>query len=184
MKYLYFFLFCFLLSCATNKGIQNSFKNMGHQQIYKTGLLSSFQYDSLHYFMQKNNKPLSKTDTLIIKYHANGDECWKLLESNEGSNKIKQRIERNNEYYKNIIKYRPNTMFVKVKQSGDNYTKMVRLDNEFITDSFNILKNNLFEENYMCGTSAIILPNRKYILVQGDPHLEAINNFRYMELIR
>ncbi|KQM63850.1 hypothetical protein ASE74_11800 [Pedobacter sp. Leaf216] len=138
---------------------------------YQAGTLTDAQVDSLHFYLKENQR-LTLKDTIIIKYDFNRDDCWKDLsyQNAEFLNNVRWTFQ------KNILEKaeaRPKVAIYQYREVGESFSPIKSKGLEIETDS-GFLKKLLFKENTSCGTSAIILPNGKFLLVKSDPQFSAL----------
>lgn len=138
---------------------------------YDAGSLTEAQLDSLHLFLKKNDR-VQLQDTIIIKYDFNNDACWDDLRNQNDAflNDVRWAFQ------KNIIDKaakRPKVSIYQYKEIGKNFSQIKSSGLEIETDS-GFLKRMLFNETTTCGTSAIVLPNGKFLLVKSDPQFSAL----------
>lgn len=138
---------------------------------YEAGTLTDSQVDSLHLFLKQNER-LALKDTIIIKYDFNKDDCWKDLsyQNAEFLNNVRWAFQ------KNILEKaeaRPKVAIYQYREEGKSFSPIKSKGLEIETDS-GFLKKLLFKEATSCGTSAIILPNGKFLLVKSDPQFSAL----------
>jgi hypothetical protein len=138
---------------------------------YQAGTLTDAQVDSLHLFLKENQR-LALQDTIIIKYDFNKDDCWNSLsyQNPEFLNNVRWTFQ------KNILEKaeaRPKVAIYQYREIGKVFSPVKSKGLEIETDP-GFLKKLLFKENTSCGTSAIILPNGKFLLVKSDPQFSAL----------
>jgi hypothetical protein len=138
---------------------------------YQAGTLTDAQMDSLHTFLKQNER-LTLKDTIIIKYDFNKDNCWKDLnyQNAEFLNNVRWTFQ------KNILEKaeaRPKVAIYQYREDGKSFSPIKSKGLEIETDS-GFLRKLLFKEATSCGTSAIILPNGKFLLVKSDPQFSAL----------
>ncbi|MBB6239721.1 hypothetical protein HDC90_004380 [Pedobacter sp. AK013] len=138
---------------------------------YQAGTLTDSQVDSLHLFLKQNER-LALKDTIIIKYDFNKDVCWKDLsyQNAEFLNNVRWAFQ------KNILEKaeaRPKVAIYQYREEGKSFSPVKSKGLEIETDS-GFLRKLLFKEVTSCGTSAIILPNGKFLLVKSDPQFSAL----------
>lgn len=138
---------------------------------YDAGSLTDAQLDSLHSYLKENERVKLK-DTIIIKYDFNNDACWNDLKNQNTAflNDVRWAFQ------KNIIDKaakRPKTSIYQYKEIGKNFSQVKSSGLEIETDS-GFLKRLLFKEPTTCGTSAIVLPNGKFLLIKSDPQFSAL----------
>jgi len=168
MKTLKLFLFPILItllySCSPKLYVDESKR-------YEAGSLSDAQVDSLRTYLKENERVALK-DTIIIKYDFNNDACWRDLNYQNADflNNVRWTFQ------KNIIEKaqaRPAVAIYQYRQAGENFSQVKSKGLEIETDS-GFLKKMLFKEVTTCGTSAIILPDGKFLLIKSDPQFSAL----------
>lgn len=138
---------------------------------YQAGTLTDAQMDSLHTFLKQNER-LTLKDTIIIKYDFNKDGCWNDLnyQNAEFLNNVRWTFQ------KNILEKaaaRPKVAIYQYREVGESFSQVKSKGLEIETDP-GFLKKLLFQEVTTCGTSAIVLPNGKFLLVKSDPQFSAL----------
>ncbi|MGN7986812.1 hypothetical protein ACTJKC_05685 [Pedobacter sp. 22226] len=138
---------------------------------YQAGTLTDAQIDSLHTFLKQNER-LALKDTIIIKYDFNKDGCWNDLnyQNAEFLNNVRWTFQ------KNILEKaaaRPKVAIYQYREVGESFSQVKSKGLEIETDP-GFLKKLLFQEVTTCGTSAIVLPNGKFLLVKSDPQFSAL----------
>lgn len=138
---------------------------------YQAGTLSETQIDSLHTFLKQNER-LALKDTIIIKYDFNKDVCWNDLsyQNAEFLNNVRWTFQKN---IQEKAEARPKVAIYQYREKGENFSPIKSKGLEIETDS-GFLRKLLFKEITSCGTSAIILPNGKFLLVKSDPQFSAL----------
>lgn len=138
---------------------------------YQAGTLSDAQIDSLHTFLKQNER-LALKDTIIIKYDFNKDVCWNDLryQNAEFLNNVRWAFQKN---IQENAEARPKVAIYQYREKGENFSPIKSKGLEIETDS-GFLGKLLFKEITTCGTSAIILPNGKFLLVKSDPQFSAL----------
>ena len=69
---------------------------------------------------------------------------------------------------------RPGITVFHFKENGTNYNKIVKWNSAIQTDN-GLLKNLLFRERAICGSSAVVLPSGKYVILKSDSHFNALH---------
>ncbi|MEH3115524.1 hypothetical protein [Pedobacter terrae] len=138
---------------------------------YQAGTLSEAQIDSLHAFLKQNER-LALKDTIIIKYDFNKDVCWNDLsyQNAEFLNNVRWAFQKN---IQEKAEARPKVAIYQYREEGESFSPIKSKGLEIETDS-GFLRKLLFREVTTCGTSAIILPNGKFLLVKSDPQFSAL----------
>lgn len=138
---------------------------------YQAGTLSETQIDSLHAFLKQNER-LALKDTIIIKYDFNKDDCWKDIsyQNTEFLNNVRWAFQKN---IQEKAEARPKVVIYQYREKGESFSPIKSKGLEIETDS-GFLRKLLFKEITTCGTSAIILPDGKFLLVKSDPQFSAL----------
>jgi len=160
----FLFLSIFMYACSPKLYVDESKR-------YQAGTLSDAQIDSLHTFLKQNER-LALKDTIIIKYDFNKDVCWNDLnyQNPEFLNNVRWTFQ------KNILEKaaaRPKVAIYQYREVGESFSQVKSKGLEIETDP-GFLKKLLFKEVTTCGTSAIVLPNGKFLLVKSDPQFSAL----------
>jgi hypothetical protein len=161
---IFLFLSIFIYACSPKLYLDEAKR-------YQAGTLTDAQIDSLHTFLKQNER-LTLKDTIIIKYDFNKDACWKDLsyQNAEFLNNVRWTFQ------KNILEKaeaRPKVSIYQYREEGKSFSQVKSKGLEIETDS-GFLRKLLFKEVTSCGTSAIILPNGKFLLVKSDPQFSAL----------
>ncbi len=109
-------------------------------------------------------------DTLIIKYEINGESCWEFLDkqTDEYVNRV---IAGGVKYRDSVMRNRPTVSFFHFQEKGKQKNKIISWDSTVNVDVAGKLKEILFKEKTVCGSSAVVLPDGIYILIKSDSHL-------------
>lgn len=119
------------------------------------------------------SKNLEITDHIFIKYDFNKAKCWNILDG-EGKKKIQTIV---NNFHKHIADFNAqfsDAVAYNFREPGSKFNKVKLWDDTIIVDDLGILRKNIFKEKIMCGTSALIVKDRSYILYPEDPHFELL----------
>ncbi|MBC6112415.1 hypothetical protein ACFOG5_10080 [Pedobacter fastidiosus] len=165
IKKILLFITCSAVLLACSPKLYNS------ENQYESGSLSDGKLDSLKIFLKENTRTELK-DTIFIKYDFNKDVCWKDLNYQNATFLNDSRFAYQN-YVKEKSAKRPSISVYQYRGEGDSFSPIKSKGLEIETDS-GFLKNLLFKEQTTCGTSAIILPSGKYLLIKSDSHFAAL----------
>ena len=160
----FIFLSLFLYACSPKLYVDE-------KKRYQAGTLTEAQIDSLHTFLKQNER-LALKDTIIIKYDFNKDGCWKDLsyQNAEFLNNVRWAFQKN---IQEKAEARPKVAIYQYREEGKSFSPVKSKGLEIETDP-GFLKKLLFNEATTCGTSAIVLPNGKFLLVKSDPQFSAL----------
>ena len=160
----FLFLSFFLYACSPKLYVDENKR-------YQAGTLTEAQIDSLHTFLKQNER-LALKDTIIIKYDFNKDDCWKDLsyQNAEFLNNVRWTFQKN---IQEKAEARPKVAIYQYREAGESFSQIKSKGLEIETDP-GFLKKLLFNEVTTCGTSAIVLPNGKFLLVKSDPQFSAL----------
>lgn len=137
-----------------------------------TGRLKSIQLDSLKTYLQQSNDVVLK-DTIIIKYEFNHGDCWNPVISYTLP-KVDTMIKDHNNYINSVSKARLNVAIFQYREKGIGFGPFKSRNAEIKIDS-GFLKKLLFKDPASCGTSAIVLPDGRYLLYKSDSHFRAVS---------
>ncbi len=159
----------FIASCnATSKLYRIDEKN----RIYK-GQLSESTFNTLSQFLTTTTNSKLK-DSIIIKYNYNNETCWDILDTKDDAY-IMGFVARHQERVQQILKTRQNVSVFDFREPGNNLNKIIKWDNSIIIDSSKQLFDLLFKEHCSCGSSIIVMPDKRFVFLRSDPHLEALD---------
>lgn len=157
-----------LCSCAANRRL---YTNKDDGQV-SHGILNDSSLIAVKSFCQQHSSaPVN--DTIIIKYDFNHENCWNTLDMMEES-RIRNVIDNYNTSIANAEKNRPGISVFQFREIGNGFNKCKKWNTEISVDSTGLLGNILFSQKVVCGSSAIILPDKKFIIIRSDSHLEAL----------
>ncbi len=146
-----------------------TFKKETERIVVTTIADSSFV--SLKNFLQSKSATKLK-DTLIIKFDFNKENCWQALDKGSLDYLLKV-LDNHKKQRQKLIEERPEVSFFEFRQAGNHLSKLKRLDDKVMIDKTGMLISILFPIQTECGSSAIILPDKKVIMVYTDPHFDA-----------
>lgn len=158
--------FCFY-SC----GQYRAFYRHDDKEAYQAGQLSQPLFDSLkHYLFMATGKPVR--DTIIIKFDFNHETCWDLSDSRKNA-EIDAAITRMNNHNAEMALSRGKMSMYQFRETGRDFNK-IKYRNDSIMIDNGFLGKLLFKQKTVCGTSAIIDPAGRYLLMKSDSHFEAL----------
>lgn len=136
-------------------------------------ILSDSTYNTLKLFLVKTtSKKLN--DTLLIKYDYNNETCWDLLDQ-KVDDYILGFVTRHKERLQKVEKTRPNVSAFNFREPGNNLNKIIQLNNLIIIDSSKQLFNLIFSERCTCGSSIIVMPDKRFVFLRSDSHSELLD---------
>jgi len=136
------------------------------------GILNDSAYTALKEFCQLQSS--SKiNDTIIIKYDFNHEHCWSNLDMGDKDH-INRVIDNYNASITNSVNSRPSISVFQFREPGNGINKYKKWNTSIGIDSSRLLSNLLFTDQVVCGSSAIILPDKRFILIRSDAHFEAL----------
>jgi hypothetical protein len=162
-------VFTTFLSCKAKAPIATTFDKTR----ILSGELTETDFSQLKQYIQTFSNTLVK-DTIIIKYDFNNETCWNLLDGNT-NNYIMRVLKSRQEKIKTMQIFRPNVSIFNFREPGNNLNKLKKLDNTILIDSTKQIKNLLFEKQYTCGSSIIIMPNKKFVFIKSDSHNDILD---------
>lgn len=153
----------FLVACGQSGKLYRNNK-------LETGSLTNSQLDSLKTFL--TNSAFEPRDTIFIKFDFNHESCWEALD-NQSDEYINRVVSNSQNSIRSKMANRPNVSIYQYKQSGKAFNKLKHWNTDIKTDSSGYIRKLLFKEKTACGTSAIITPGGKFLLIKSDSHFEA-----------
>ncbi len=164
-----FLILTFLFySCGANRRL---YTNKDDGQI-SHGILNDSSYIAIKSFCQQYSS-VQVNDTIIIKYDFNHENCWNTLDMTEES-RIRNVIDSYNASIDNEKSNRPGISIFQFREAGNAFNKYKKWNTEIKIDSSGVLGNILFSQRVVCGSSAIILPDKRFVIIRSDSHLEAL----------
>ena len=167
-KYIPFIIFLFL-------SFKASAQSFGKKSVHE---LTATEFAHLKQVLTTYSK-LPLQDTIIIKYDYNNESCWdRLDEMNDAY--VMRVVDAAKTRMKKAIAARPQTSFFEFREKGLQINKLKYWNDMILVDEGDQLREILFKKKRQCGNSAIVLPDRKYILVSGDAHFMSLEYSREM----
>jgi hypothetical protein len=157
------------VSCGTSSQL---YRSDDKNKIY-TGQLSESDFTSLKQYLTFTTNSQLK-DTIIIKYDYNNENCWNILDQSE-DDYIMGFVIRHKATVKQILAQRQNVSVFDFREPGNNLNKIIKWDSSIIIDSSKHLFNLIFKERCICGSSIIIMPDRRFVFIRSDSHSEALD---------
>ncbi|RYG50842.1 MAG: hypothetical protein EOO01_09785 [Chitinophagaceae bacterium] len=112
-------------------------------------------------------------DTILIKYDFNKESCWDVLDT-QSDEQVKQVLEQHGSWVKTAVESRPFISVFEFREPGNKINKLKKWDQHIMIDSTRELYKLVFNKKTTCGSSAIILPDGRFIVVHSDAHFEAL----------
>jgi len=106
--------------------------------------------------------------------HYNNDTCWNILDKKSAKH-IKDFVRRRKERVQQVLATRHNVSVFNFREPGNNLNKIKKWDNSILIDSSKQLYNLIFIERCTCGNSIIVMPDKRFVFMRSDPHLEVLN---------
>ena len=163
------FLLIFFLSCSPNSVL---YRCDNPNRAY-----NGFLYDStikeLKIFLTKKSS-IQLKDTIIIKYDYNYETCWDRLDLCE-EDYILGIISRNQQKIQEVLSNRQNISVFNFRKPGKRMNKIKKWDKTILIDSTKKLFNLLFYNRCECGSSILIMPDKKFIFIRSDPHYQILD---------
>lgn len=138
-----------------------------------TGQLTEPEVRLLQKFLQPYTTS-KLNDTLIIKYDFNKDDCWHITDQRKDEY-IQQLILSSKQRIQTAALTRPNVSIFRFREPGNNLNKLIKWDESILIDSTRQLYQLLFKKRTECGSSIIIFPDKRFILLYSDSHFEALD---------
>jgi hypothetical protein len=157
------------ISCGTSSQL---YRRDDKNKIY-TGQLSESNFTSLKQYLTFTTNSKLK-DTIIIKYDYNNETCWNVLDQSE-DDYIISIVTRHKARVQQILAQRQNISVFDFREPGNNLNKIIKWDSSIIIDSSKQLFNLIFKERCICGSSIIVMPDRRFVFIRSDSHSEALD---------
>ena len=155
--------YCVFTACAAPK--------LYRSNRYSTTVISEETLNKLKSYLQKHEVSTVK-DTIIIKYNFNGDDCWRMMDSDQ--QKLESVLSAYQAHHKMVALKRPNVSIFEFSAKGKNQNNYKLNNSDILIDEGDI-RELLFKEPTTCGSSILILPTGKCLIVKSDSHFEALN---------
>jgi hypothetical protein len=133
-----------------------------------TGQLDEATFTTVKQFLISATN-LKLNDTLIITYDYNHETCWSHLDESD-DDYIMGFVIRHKQRFEQISKTRPNVSIFSFREPGNKINKIKKWDETIIIDSTKKLFELLFKERTTCGSSVLILPDKRFIFFRSDAH--------------
>ena len=70
---------------------------------------------------------------------------------------------------------RPGISIFTFREAGNKINKLKKWDQTILIDQMGNLRKWLFAKKQVCGNSIILLPDRRFVYFEVDPHFEALD---------
>lgn len=137
---------------------------------YYAGELPDSSFAALKQFLTSTTNTILK-DTIIIKYDYNNETCWNSLDQH-GKKYIMRFVDANKKRMEQVLAKRENISLFTFREAGNNLNKLKKWDPSIRIDSTKQLFNLLFSERCTCGSSILIMPDKKFVFLRSDAHSE------------
>jgi hypothetical protein len=138
-----------------------------------TGTLTDEQFSQLKQFLYlSTKKPLR--DTIFIKYDFNKADCWYYHDMFHSDSSLKLHAEINKIYYELQEVRRPQLTTFRFREPGNKCNRITELNPYIHIDDQKYLKKLFFKQRPDCGTTALIMPDGRFLLVINDSRLEVL----------
>ena len=138
-----------------------------------SGQLSDSSYNALKHFLTTSTNSILK-DTIIIKYDYNHETCWDLLDQ-KNDDYIMGLVKRHQERVQQVLATRQNISVFVFRERGNDINKIKIWDNSIMIDSSKKLYKLLFKKRCTCGSSIIVMPDKRFVFIRSDSHSEIID---------
>jgi hypothetical protein len=172
MKKYFLTLFSILIiaeSCSTTSKL---YRYNDKNKTY-TGQLNDSTFSALKQYLTSTINSKLK-DTIIIKYDYNNETCWNILDEREKDH-IMGFVTRHKERVQQVLATRQNVSVFDFREPGNNLNKIKMWDNSIIIDTTKQLMNLLFKERCTCGSSIIVMPDKKFVFLRSDSHSDVLD---------
>jgi hypothetical protein len=161
-------LFTMAESCSTPA------KMYYHSDINKTyaGQLNDSVYNAVKKYLV-NTTSQNLKDTILIKYDYNNETCWDMLDQREDEH-IMGFVTRHQQRIQYVRATRPHVSVFDFREPGKRLNKIKKFDQSIIIDSNKQLFKLLFKERCTCGSSIMIMPDKRFVFLRSDSHSEIL----------
>ena len=136
------------------------------------GQLDDSVYNAVKQYLVNTTSQTLK-DTILIKYDYNNETCWDNLDQKEDDH-IMGFVTRHQQRIQYVRATRPNVSVFDFREPGKRLNKIKKYDQSIIIDSSKRLFNILFKERCTCGSSIMIMPDKRYVFLRSDSHSEIL----------
>ena len=161
---------CLLFANCSSKSVLYSHYD---KKRYYAGELNNSDFSVLRKLLTNHSFEGLK-DTLIIKYDYNKETCWDMLDQQDDAY-IMGFITRHKQTVADILSKRKNVSIFAYREPGDNINKLKKWDDSIIIDSSKVLFNLLFKDRTTCGSSIMVMPDKRYVFMRSDSHSEILD---------
>lgn len=138
-----------------------------------TGEITEVEFNNLKQLLSDLSK-LPVKDTLFIKYDFNRETCWDMTDQKDDVY-IRDMIQFAQQRVQETSIKRPGVSIFRLREKGNSINKLISRDGSILIDIHKKIFHLLFKKRSLCGSSIIILPDRRFILLRSDPHMEVLN---------
>ena len=171
--FIYFILIISILTIAESCGTNSRLYRYDDRNRSYKGQLNDSVFNALKRFLTATTNSKLK-DTIIIKYDYNNESCWDNLDKRE-DDRIMEFVSRHKERVQQVLMARQNLSVFNFREPGNSLNKIKKWDNSIIIDSSKQLFNLLFKERCACGSSIIVMPDKRFVFLRSDSHLEVLD---------
>ena len=171
--FFYFISLITILTIAESCGTTSQLYRSDDKNKTYTGQLSDTTFTALKQFLTIPTNSKLK-DTIIIKYDYNNETCWNILDQSENDH-IMGFVTRHKQRVQQVLATRQNVSVFDFREPGNNLNKIKKWDNSIIIDSSKQLFNLLFKERCTCGSSIIVMPDKKFVFLRSDSHSDILD---------
>lgn len=171
--FLYCITFIVILTIAESCGTTSQLYRHVDKNSNYNGQLNDTTFKALKQFLTTTTNAKLK-DTIIIKYDYNNETCWNLLDQ-KSDDHIMGFLARHKERVQQVLMTRQNVSVFDFREPGKNLNKIKKWDNSIIIDSSKQLFNLLFKERCTCGSSIMIMPDKRFVFLRSDSHSEVLD---------
>ena len=140
------------------------------KRIY-SGRLPDSTYASVKTFL--NISPYF-TDSILLRYDYNDKTCWSRLDETDDSH-IMGFVERRQARIRKFNTGRKGVAYYNYRQPGTDLNKIKAWDPSIRIHTTGLLYRLLFKERCTCGSSILIMPDRRFVFVRSDSHDELLD---------
>ena len=169
----YFLLYISILTITISCGSTSQLYRYNDNDKNYTGQLRDSNFIALKQILT-NATSSNLKDTILIKYDYNNETCWNILDQKDDDH-IMGFVTRHKERVQKVLSTRQNVSVFEFREPGNSLNKIKKWDNSIIIDSSKQLFNLLFKERYTCGSSIMVMPDKRFVFIRSDSHSEILD---------
>ena len=165
---LWFTILILLQGCESTAHL---YRSDNRKKVY-FGYINDGTYSQIKQFLSTATSKLN--DTIFIKYEYNNETCWNYNDQHRSDDEIRLGISRWQAFLQETQNNRKSISIFRYREPGNNLNKIVKFDSSIQIDNKKFLYNLLFKTRTTCGSSIMIMPDKRFLFIRSDSHFEAL----------